>query len=610
MKIITLDLETFFDRDYTLSKMTTEAYVRDPRFEVLGLAVRWPSGELKWYDEGVIPDLIRDLPVDCAYLCHHAHFDGLILSHHYGLRPKVWLDTLSMARLCVGNHLSHSLDSLARYYGLPGKNVPYDSFKGKRWAVIPDSIRDRVATGALHDVELTWSIFNRLMKGRPGRDPGFPASELRLIDWTVRAFTEPALEGNALLLQAIVEGEALRKADLLAELGVTADELQSAERFADLLRQAGVDPGSSPGGLKGGKNGQIYAFAKTDSFMKELEDSDDEYVAGLVQARLGVRSTLLETRARRLGGMALRGRLPVYLNYCGAHTTRWSGGDKVNWQNFTRGAELRRAVAAPPGHLCAVVDASQIECRLLNAFAGQADVLDKFRKGVDLYSELASHFYDRKITRDNPTERQLGKVLELASGYGAGWKTIQRTLARGVPPVILNEQESLQACTLYRSTHLRVVELWAEAGRRLRSLVQGAKAHRWGCVELKNQRLYGPTGTWIDYTSLEWDKEEGQYRFQKRKGEWVRVWGGFLVENLVQFLARIHLGEAMKEMIREGMQIVLCNHDEIVALVRDNAEAESWLAYMIEVMSRSPSWMPNVPLHAEGKLGRTYGECK
>jgi hypothetical protein len=120
--------------------------------------------------------------------------------------------------------------------------------------------------------------------------------------------------------------------------------------------------------------------------------------------------------------------------------------------------------------------------------------------------------------------------------------------------------------------------------------------------------LWGPTGTWIDYSTLA--HLNGEWRFQKRDG-WRRIWGGFLVENLIQFLARIHLGEVMKKLVRAGIpKIVLCTHDDIFALVRDDSDQEKWLRLMIELMSTPPKWMPDVPLAAEGHLGHTYGECK
>jgi DNA polymerase len=603
MDIITLDFETFFDSDYTLSKLTVEAYVRDSRFAALGAGVRWPDGKLAWYGQASLPELREKLArelLHSACLCHHANFDGLILSHHFGLRPKAWLDTLSMARQVIGNHLPKGLDSLAAHFGLPAKNVPYALFKGRSWADLPPADQTLVAQGCLRDVELTWTVFNRLARE-------FPWSEYLLVDLTVRMFTEPVLEGDIPLFGRLWLAERDRKRGLLAALGVTAADLQSSARFAELLRKAGVEPEMKPG-----KNGPIYAFAKTDRFMREMGDGEDESICNLVRARLGVRSTIIQSRTERLGDMATRGAMPVYISYCGAHTTRWSGADKANWQNFKRGHAIRDGIRAPAGYVCAVVDASQIECRLLNCFAGQEDIVQAFREGRDLYCELASKFYGRSVTRANVQERQVGKVLELASGYGASAMTLQRALANGSPAIPLTAGEAEHAVGTYRATHGEITRLWASLGLLIPVLgdVDHVPVHVGHGVWAHRGRLWGPTGTWIDYSTLEPDPDKPGWRFRKREG-WTRIWGGFLTENLIQFLARIHLGEVMKTLVREGIpRIVLCTHDDIFALVRDDGDADRWLRRMVEVMSTPPAWMPEVSLAAEGHLGHTYGAAK
>ncbi len=166
MNIITLDFETYFDDEYTLKKMTTEAYIRDPRFEVHGVGVRWGNGKPEWIEQNELGDQGLKIALErSAVLCHHAQFDGLILSHHYGIKPAFWLDTLSMARLLIGNHMSVSLGSLAKHYGLAEKNVPYDDFKGKHWNELDPTVQRSLADGCLHDVELTWQIFGKLMRG-------------------------------------------------------------------------------------------------------------------------------------------------------------------------------------------------------------------------------------------------------------------------------------------------------------------------------------------------------------------------------------------------------------------------------------------------------------
>lgn len=326
MNIVCLDFETRFDDNYTLKKLTTEGYIRDPRFAALGCAIR--DQQRRWIDhEEYEPhtawigadDLRRTFEeydwANTAVVCHHAQFDCFILSHHYGVRPKFIFDTLSMARLVCGNHLSVGLDSLAKHFGLAAKNVPYNLFKGRTWAELSPDVQRAVAAGACHDVSLTWQLFAKLKEQ-------FPDSEYEVIDSTVRFFTEPVLRGDIDLLAKVWEDEENAKALRLEQLNISAADLASAERFAGLLRAEGVDPEKKPG-----KNGDIYAFAKTDEFMRGLLEHDNERVRTLAEARLGEKSTLLQTRAETLGWMARRGPMPVYLKMYGAHTTRWSGGD-------------------------------------------------------------------------------------------------------------------------------------------------------------------------------------------------------------------------------------------------------------------------------------------
>jgi DNA polymerase len=169
MQIITLDFESFFSNDYSLSKMTTESYVRDPRFEAHGVAIRWPDGVIEWLDGEELAELGQSDRGNhmrgAAVLCHHSAFDGLILNHHYGIRPAAWLDTLSMSRLLLGTHVKHSLDGLRAHFGMSVKRTPYHLFKGRRWSELNVATQALVAEGACDEVESIYRIFCRFMSG-------------------------------------------------------------------------------------------------------------------------------------------------------------------------------------------------------------------------------------------------------------------------------------------------------------------------------------------------------------------------------------------------------------------------------------------------------------
>ena len=607
MDLIALDFETFFSDDYTLKKMTTEAYIRDPRFDAHMIGIRWPrTGETRWYGKHEIREVFARIPWEAtAVVAHHAQFDGAIMSLHYGVKPAMWFDTLSMARMVHGNHLSAALGSLAEHYGLAGKSVPYEDFKGKRWEELDETTRQTLGTGCCHDVDLMWTIFHELLKV-------FPREELLVIDTTVRMFTEPCLIGDTAHFEALRDSEFLRKNEMLYELGVGESDFASTDKFAALLANMGVEVATkwSKPTKTFPKGREIPALAATDQFMRDLADSEDETLALLAQTRMEVKSTINETRAGRLAEMSKRGPLMVYLGYCGAHTTRWSGGDKVNFQNLGRkDPRLRHGVRAPQGHKFMSVDQAQGECRGVNWLAGQWDVIDKFTAGHDPYIGIASKFYGFEVTKKHEKERGTGKQLELSCGFGAGTDTIIATAKRGGygPPVYLTQEEGKRARDLYRSTHAEVVKLWGTGDENLIRLAR-KETFTWGPMEGRGGRVYLPNGAWIDYTTLEWhlNHETGKsyWRLKTRKG-WMKYWGGVLVENVVQALSRVVTSQAMLKIRHAGYRIVGMAHDDLWMVV-PNAEVERAAVFFKEIMSMTPSWAPGLPLGADVKIGDHY----
>ena len=512
-----------------------------------------------------------------------------------------------MARLLIGNHLSVGLDSLAKHFNLSAKTVPYNLFRGVHWHELPDALQKQVADGCIHDVDLTWSLFQILGKN-------FPVEEFEVIDETIKMFTEPVLQGDIELLADVWEKEEKRKSNQLLDLGVTEEQLQSADQFAELLRAEGVEPD-----VKDGKKGPIYAFAKTDQFMRDMLEDENDRVRGLAEARLGVKSTLLQTRAETLGWMARRGPMPVYLRCYGAHTTRWSGGDGANWQNFKRNSDIRRAILAPDGYQLGVVDLSQIECRLLNYLAGQDDVIEKFRNNGDPYVGIASRFYGRAITKDDKEERGTGKQAELSCGYGCGKIKFQATAKLGIygPPVILSLDESERFVRLYRDTHWHVVNYWEAAEKVIQRLYAGHEFD-WGPMHVKGHRIYLPNGAPLIYDTLEWHtptEEEAQatndtrpyWRYKTRNG-WDKLYGAKLVEQTTQALARIIFSQGAIRCKHIGYRMVTTSHDEGVFLIPDNTAAETHLERCRQEMKREPVWLPGIPLDAEASLGKRYSK--
>ncbi len=456
MDIVTIDFETFYDREYSLSKITTEAYVRSDLFEVIGVGVKVNDGPVDTYSGDNVGRFLKSLDYsDKAILCHNTMFDGAILSWHYGIKPKLWLDTLSMARPLHQATVGGSLKALAQHYGLGAKGEEVIQALGKRRRHFSPAELAAYMKYCANDIELTYQLFKKLRKG-------FPVSEMRVIDTAIRMYTEPTVELDEDKLAAHLVVVQAEKQALLDTLGGKGKEyIMSNDKFAKLLRKRGVEP---PTKISGTTGKETYAFAKTDLAFTALQDHHDPIVQTLVSARLGLKSTLEETRTASLLGVQSRGRLPIMLNYYGAHTGRFSGGDKLNLQNLPRGGVLRHALRAPEGYKIISCDSSQIEARMVAYLAGQADLVQWFREGRDVYSEFATTFYGRKITKADMLERHVGKAAILGLGYGMSADKFGLTLKRGKPPVNLPEEDIERLVRTYRTGYHQIVKLWGECG--------------------------------------------------------------------------------------------------------------------------------------------------
>ncbi len=311
MDIVTIDFETYYDKDYSLSKMTTEQYVRSNLFEVIGVGIKVNNYPTDWYSGSDPAKFLKSLDYsDKAILCHNTAFDGAILSWHFGIKPKLWLDTLSMARPLHQMTVGGSLKALATYYGLGQKGEEVLNALGKRKSAFTPDEMARYGEYCKNDVELTYQLFKKLSKG-------FPTSELMVIDQTIRMYTEPTIELDRQLLEQHLEEVKARKRTLITDMGLTgiSDEaitktLMSNQIFAKYLVNLGVEP---PTKVSARTGKETFAFGKTDKAFTDLLEHPNEKVQVAVAARLGVKSTLEETRTENLIGVSERGRLPIML---------------------------------------------------------------------------------------------------------------------------------------------------------------------------------------------------------------------------------------------------------------------------------------------------------
>lgn len=599
MNIITIDFETYYDKDFSLSKLTTEEYVRDERFETIGVGVRVNEGETKWFS-GAFVETSRFLSSynweESYALAHNTLFDAAILSWKFGISPRGWLDTLSMARAIDGIEAGNSLAKLAVRYNLGVKGQEVLSALGKRRADFTPEELARYGEYCKNDVNLTYDLFKILV-------PHFSKTELRLIDITLRMFAKPILQLNLPMLELHLDEVKTRKEKLLEACMANKDTLMSNDKFAEVLKSIGVDP---PTKISPTTDKETWAFAKSDEEFKALADYPDERVQALVAARLGTKSTLEETRTERFIGIAKRGLMPVPLRYYAAHTGRWGGDDKLNLQNIPRKSLLKKAIEPPEGYILINADSSQIEARTVAWLAGQNDLVEAFENGDDVYKIMASAIYNKDIQDITDQERFVGKTTILGAGYGMGAQKFQLQL--NVFGVSLEIEECQRIISVYRETYPYIPQLWKDAGRaldaitRLQSVSLGVQPQ---VIQVVPGGIQLPSGLCITYRDLQIDSDN-QYSYATRRGR-TKIYGGKVVENFTQGVARCAVGEQMLR-ISKRYQVALTVHDSVVCVV-PKTEQDVALKYVQDCMRWRPKWAETLPLNCEVGYGDNYGEC-
>ena len=611
MDILTVDFETYYDKDYSLSKMQTDAYINYDRFEVIGVAVIKNDEPAVWFS-GSEEDTLHWLWgnydwANSAVRCHNTLFDGYILTQRFGIRPKLWMDTLGQGRMLLPFLQYHSLANLAKQYAFPDKGTAVVKAMGKRRADFNPMELAEYADYCKHDTWLCKELGKKF-------DPFTPPLAMRLIDMTIRMFTEPMLVGDQAKMKQLYDEELLRKDQLLKAADVDRTIIMSNDKFAARLLELGVTP---PRKISNTTGKETYAFAKSDKAFTDLLESDDADVQALVAARLGVKTTIAETRALKFLETAQRGPLPVYLNFWGAKTTgRYSGGNSINWQNIpARGpsAGLRDALLAPDGYTVLVGDSSNIELRTVMALAGQDDVLLKLRDGVDLYCDFASKLFGRTITKADKAERFLGKTAMLGLQYGAGAARFQemvRLAKRTDPSVELIDLDRAYAIVdLYRSVHYKVVELWKRCDKViLPDIANGCSmlnvdVNGWFVTQWDGFGRPGEPG--VMYNDLKHDGKNWTYTMGKMR---VNLHGAKVVENLSQHAAmQIVMWQTAR--INQRYPVKLSVHDEAVCVVK-NEELDEARAYMEECLAMTPKWCRSIPVACETGVGPSYGDAK
>lgn len=363
MITITLDFETYYSKKekYHLktrnSGLTIEQYIRNPKFEVIGLAAKVNNRPTEFLAPHEIKDWLDHIEIaydwdNVRAIAHNGRFDFAILGWVYGIYPEQLCDTMLMSRamqLWEGNSLDnvttqiHTQFGWGAYYTETGglycgdvsaiddeyllvKGTEVHDADGKHLADFTDEEYEAYAEYCKTDVDLTYSAYNFF------KERGFPEQEIEVITATIETFTYPVLELDRNVLEEVDKNINEHRNNLLAKANISITDVRSDEKFANVLRSLGVEP---PTKITD-KGKEKYAFAKKDLDFLALLEHENPDVVQLVETRLGTKTSQAVTRVKSFIDLQTRGPMPIPLEYYAAHTGRWGGSDSINVQNLNR----------------------------------------------------------------------------------------------------------------------------------------------------------------------------------------------------------------------------------------------------------------------------------
>ncbi len=628
MKLLTLDVESYYDNEYSLRKLTPAEYALDPRWETIMLGIKWDDGPVEIIEGPDVQAFFNNIdPKSTITLTYNSLFDNAIFAWRYGFVPARMIDVMGLVRLLRGHVLKGvSLETVADYFHLPSKGHTVVQAKGLHRAQLmgTPALYEQYRDYCRRDVFLTYAIFNKLA-------PEVPASQWKILDLVLRAAVEPQFVVDYDLLKAHYDDVVAEKEELMRAADADKTILMSNDKFADRLIELGVVPGMKPS--PSNPDIETYAFAKTDEFMTDLLEHDDPQVQALAAARLGVKSTLEEKRSQRLLAIASlpweqfgqkANAMPVPLRYAGAHTMRLSGDWKINMQNLPTGRggksnKLRLALKAPSGSKVVVGDVGQMHARLTSWLSG-SPLLQQFRDKKDPYNAQASNIFGRPIDRKRASdeiEGQIGKAAVLGLGFGAAAKKFYGMVLRTVRASGGNVEALKKVWTLelaekavraYRRAERQTVDLWYRLDLILETSFCGKEAPvMLGPVEIGHGYVKGPSGLLMSYVVPEgFGGRDKIYLYAKRPH---KIYGAAFLENIVQFLEVEIMQAAAIRLAKRGLRFASQSHDELAFIVKDE-DVEKAEAIIKEELTKPPSWGMDIPLTAGVNHGQSYGAAK
>ena len=612
--IIVIDFETYYDKNYGLRKYTTEGYIRDDQFEVIGVAVKENKNDTVWFTgtHQEIKSFLDQYDFANSFVVgHNMRFDGAILAWHFDIHPKGLMDTMGMGQILHGLTESVSLKNMAILYNIGQKGTEVLDALGKHRADFRPNDLDNYGKYCINDVDLTYHLFYAMLNK-------FTATEFKLIDLTIRMFTEPTILLNKGLLLKHLDKVKKVKQKLLEQSGIDKEDLMSNPKFAEILKKVGVEP---PTKISMTTGNETFAFAKTDEGFNALLEHENPAIQIIAAARVGNKSTIEETRTENFIHIANRGLLPVPLKYAGAVVShRWSGVDGINLQNLPRSSELRKAMCAPEGYKIVASDLSNIELRLAFWFARAENKLDDIRNGVDLYKQSASQIMNIGYDEVNKDLRFIFKVVNLSGIYGVGPAKMHSILKQGGVDRDINEVKNIVYA--YRDSNPELLRAWEDAGEMLNAIRAGQSFQMGNgniiqSVVDKVEGMHGmkkPNGMILQLPNLRQIKNnEGRdsWVYDKKLGRSLLpeyIHPAKVFQRCIQSLARDIIGYHLI-LVSKKYKVVMTVHDELVMVCRDE-EVEDCVSYVEQCMTTAPEWCPDLPLGCEVGVGDNYMDAK
>jgi hypothetical protein len=633
-----LDAETFYDRQYSLRKLTTAEYVLSPSFEcyMVGWAIGTSPVQVTVGAENV-QKLMRLLPwPELRVVCHNIHFDAAVAAWRMKVpRPGRWACSMAAMRAAHPEWPRHSLDACGTQLGLGAKHGALAKMSGVRWSQAPLWLQQEMIAYTAQDIDLLRQIWAH-------RPASFDGTEGDYLDLTVRLWTEPRLYLDPVTLiglKARAEHESASRLQRIAAYGIGQATLRSDQQLAAALKDMSCDVPYKTSPTTGKL---VPAFAKNDFDMVQwAEGHRGPFFQDLAEARMDQRSTIERTRVERLTAIAYATKsiLPVPLVFGNTNTGRLAGGEKLNLQNLPRTEDdrktphpLRQSIIVKAPWRIVRVDAAQIECRILAWWARETWLNKAFANGWDPYCMFGTGMFGYEVTKGS-WERLPSKIAVLSLGYGASEAAFRAMLvAQKIAPGLVNSGLPGRCVSFYRNQCSNIVQLWRETGAML-SLLMGegegddgplamleamgveTKPTKFQPVKFSRGKATLPSGREMIYPRVGRmsDKEKSETGvdfYWVRRGIRKRLYGSLLVENAVQAMARDVVMEAWRRIDRNypWIGIALQVHDDLAAVVHVD-RAEEALAVMKAELAATPSWAPGLVLGSDGGIAVRLGEA-